>query len=85
MGRFRALVLVRGATMAAIAALAAGSAAVAPVAAVAAAPAAAAVHVVPFSSGHILAAGKMSQPPTTAECEADYGLACYQPFQLQRA
>ncbi len=85
MGRFRALVLVRGATMAAIAALAAGSAAVAPVAAVAAAPAAAAVHVVPFSSGHILAAGKMSQPPTTAECEADFGIACYQPFQLQRA
>ena len=27
----------------------------------------------------------MSQPPTTAQCEADYGIACYQPFQLQRA
>jgi subtilase family serine protease len=85
MGRFRALVMVRGATMAAIAALAAGSAAAAPVTAAAAAPAAAAVQVVPFSTGHILAAGKMSQPPTTAECEADFGIACYQPFQLQRA
>jgi subtilase family serine protease len=85
MGRFRALVMVRGATMTAIAALAAGSAAAAPVTAAAAAPSAAAVQVVPFSSGHILVAGRMSQPPTTAECEADYGLACYQPFQLQRA
>src|SRR5580693_8096232 len=85
MGRFRALVMVRGATMTAIAALAAGSAAAAPVTAAAAAPSAAAVQVVPFSSGHILVAGKMSQPPTTADCEADYGLACYQPFQLQRA
>jgi subtilase family serine protease len=84
MGRFRALVMVRGATVAAIAALAAGSAA-SPVTAAAAAPAAAAVQVVPFSTGHILAAGKMSQPPTTAECEADFGIACYQPFQLQRA
>jgi subtilase family serine protease len=85
MGRFRALVMVRGATVAAIAALAAGSAAAAPVTAAAAASAAAAVQVVPFSTGHILAAGRMSQPPTTAECEADFGIACYQPFQLQRA
>ena len=45
----------------------------------------AAVQVVPFSSGHILAAGKMSQPPTTAQCESDFGIACYQAFQLQRA
>jgi subtilase family serine protease len=27
----------------------------------------------------------MSQPPTTAECEADFSIACYQAFQLQRA
>jgi subtilase family serine protease len=32
-----------------------------------------------------LSVGKMSQPPTTADCEADYGIACYQAFQLQRA
>jgi subtilase family serine protease len=41
--------------------------------------------VVPFASGHVLAAGKMSQPPTTAQCETDFGIACYQAFQLQRA
>ncbi len=46
----------------------------------------AAVQPVPFAAGHtIRVAGKMSQPPTTAECEAKYGVACYQPFQLQRA
>jgi subtilase family serine protease len=50
------------------------------------APAAvAAVRVVPFAPGHILAAGRMAQPPTTAECETDFGIACYQAFQLQRA
>lgn len=48
-------------------------------------PAVAAVRVVPFAPGHILAAGRMAQPPTTAECEADFGIACYQAFQLQRA
>jgi len=74
----RALILVRGAAMTAIAALGAASAAVAPAAV-------ATVHVVPFATGHIVAAGHMSQPPTTAECEADFGIACYQPFQLQRA
>jgi subtilase family serine protease len=73
--------LIRGGAIAAVAALGAGSAA-----APAAVPAAvAAVQVVPFSSGHILAAGKMSQPPTTAQCESDFGIACYQAFQLQRA
>ena len=78
--------LIRGAAMAAIAALGAGSAAVAPAAVASVAPAAAAaVQVVPFATGHILAAGHMSQPPTTAQCEADYGIACYQAFQLQRA
>jgi len=82
----RAMVLVRGAAMTAIAVLGAGAAAVAPAAVSAVAPAVgAAVQVVPFATGHILAAGHMSQPPTTAQCEADFGIACYQPFQLQRA
>ena len=83
----RALLLVRGATMTAVAALGAGSAAVAPAAASAAvAPAAAAaVQVVPFATGHVLAAGKMSQPPTTAQCETKYHIACYQVSQLQKA
>jgi subtilase family serine protease len=73
--------LIRGAAIAAVAALGAGGAA-----APAAAPAAAAaVQMVPFSAGHILAAGKMSQPPTTAQCETDFGIACYQAFQLQQA
>jgi subtilase family serine protease len=44
-----------------------------------------AVQPVPFVTGHIVAVGKVSQPPTTAECEANYGIACYQAFQLQRA
>jgi hypothetical protein len=37
------------------------------------------------ATGHVLAVGKMSQPPTTAQCETDFGIACYQAFQLQRA
>jgi subtilase family serine protease len=45
----------------------------------------AAATVVPFASGHILAAGNMTAPPTTASCEKDYGIACYQAFQLQKA
>jgi subtilase family serine protease len=82
----RAMVLVRSAAMTAIAVLGAGSAAVA-TAAVSAVPAAtgAAVQVVPFATGHILAAGHMSQPPTTAQCETSFGIACYQPFQFQKA
>jgi subtilase family serine protease len=84
MRRSRALVC--GAAVTAIAALGAGSAAVVPVVAAAAAPATgAAVQVVPFATGHILAAGHMSQPPTTAQCQQDFGIACYQAFQLQRA
>ncbi len=49
--------------------------------------AAAAVQPVPFAAGHVIpaAAGKMSTPPTTADCEAQFHIACYQPFQLQRA
>jgi subtilase family serine protease len=73
--------LIRGAAITAVAALGAGSA-VAPATAVSVA---AAVQVVPFSSGHILATGEKSQPPTTAQCEAKFGLACYQTFQLQQA
>ncbi len=76
----RALALVRGAVITAVAALAAGSAAAAP-----AATAAAAVQVVPFATGHVLAAGQMAQPPTTAQCEKKFGIACYQVSQLQRA
>jgi subtilase family serine protease len=51
------------------------------------AAAAAAVQVVPFAIGHVipLAPGQAAQPPTTAQCEAEFGIACYQPFQLQRA
>ena len=63
----------------------AGVAAVAPVSVAAVAAVGAAVQVVPFATGHIVAAGKMKQPPTTAECESDFGIACYEPFQLQQA
>jgi subtilase family serine protease len=77
----RALALVRGAAVTAVAALAAGSAAAAP----AASAAAAGVRVVPFATGHVLAAGEMSAPPTTAQCEKEYGIACYQVSQLQKA
>jgi subtilase family serine protease len=28
---------------------------------------------------------RFSQPPTTADCETQFQIACYQPFQLQRA
>jgi subtilase family serine protease len=70
--------LVSAGALAVVAALATGSAAVAPAAG-------AAVQVVPFATGHVLAAGHMAQPPTTAQCETDFGIACYQPFQLQRA
>ena len=79
----RALALVRGAVITAVAALGAGSAALAPAAV--APVAAAAATVAPFASGHILAAGNMTAPPTTASCEEDYGIACYQAFQLQKA
>jgi subtilase family serine protease len=50
------------------------------------AAAVAAVQPVPFSAGHVIRmAGEMAQPPTTAQCESKYGVACYQAFQLQRA
>jgi subtilase family serine protease len=83
------MILIRGAAVTAIAVLGAGAAAVAPAAISAVTPAVgAAVQVVPFASGHVIplvAGRRMTQPPTTAECEADYGIACYQPFQLQKA
>lgn len=78
----RVKALIRGAAIAAVAALGAGGAAAAPVAA---GTAAAAVEVAPFATGHVLAAGGMSQPPTTAQCEQQFGIACYQAFQLQKA
>jgi subtilase family serine protease len=79
--RTRVVNLLRGAAIAAVAALGAGGAAAAPIAA----SGAAAVQVVPFATGHVLAAGKMTQPPTTAQCESQFGIACYQTFQLQAA
>src|ERR1700677_5219746 len=80
----RTLLLVCGAAITTIAALGAGSAAVSPGAAPTGTPAAGvAARPVPFAIGHVLSVGKMSQPPTTADCEADYGIACYQAFQFQ--
>ncbi len=34
---------------------------------------------------HVLVPHRFAAPPTTAQCEATAGLACYQPFQIQRA
>lgn len=62
----------------AIAILGGGTAAAAPVAA-------AAIRMIPASEGHILSMGSLAAPPTTAYCEATYGIACYQPFQVRRA
>ena len=77
------LVVVCGAVITAVAVIGLGGAPVSTGAA--AAPSATAVQVVPFATGHVVAAGKLAQPPTTAQCETDYGIGCYQPFQLQRA
>jgi subtilase family serine protease len=50
------------------------------------AAAVAAIQPIPSVTGHIIkGTHQFPQPPTTAECEADFGIACYQPFQLQRA
>jgi len=38
----------------------------------------------PLAPTHVVARG-LSTPPTTADCEAIFGLACYQPAQLQQA
>jgi subtilase family serine protease len=68
--------VVLGAAVMAMAGLVSGSAAVVPVTT--------AVRVVPLAAGHVLA-GQLKQPPTTAQCEKQHGIACYQAFQLQRA
>jgi subtilase family serine protease len=34
---------------------------------------------------HSFVPHRFAQPPTTADCETQFGIACYQPFQLQRA
>ena len=54
-------------------------------AAVAVPAAVAAVRLVPNSTGHVLFTSNLAQPPTTAECETAFDIACYQPFQLQSA
>jgi subtilase family serine protease len=78
LGRKAALAVGSGALMAAFGGLAGLS--------MPAAAAVAAAQPVPSAAGHIIKlAGHMSQPPTTAQCEAQFGIACYQPFQLQRA
>jgi subtilase family serine protease len=54
--------------------------------AVAAAPVAvAAVRMMPASTGHIVVDHQFPAPTTTAQCEADFGIACYEPYQIQRA
>ena len=78
MRRFGVKKLVSGAAVTALAALGTGGAALAPTAAQA-------VQVVPFSIGHVLKVGSSSQPPTTAQCEKDFGIACYQASQIQAA
>lgn len=70
--------LVSGVAVTALAALGTGGAAAAPAAASVA-------QVIPFSTGHIIAAHSLAQPPTTAQCEANYGIACYQADQIQTA
>jgi subtilase family serine protease len=78
LGRKAALALGSGAVVAAFGGLAGLS--------IPAAAVAAGVQPVPFSAGHVIKlAGHMSQPPTTAQCEAQKGFPCYQVFQLQRA
>ena len=50
----------------------------------AAAPHAPHVKVVPASSGHIAERG-LASPPSTADCQAQLGINCYNPVQFQRA
>ena len=86
LGSKAALAVGSGALTAAFGGLAGLSMPAATAAAAAPAAAAAAVQPVPLATGHVIkVAGKMAQPPTTAYCEAHFGIACYQPFQLQRA
>jgi subtilase family serine protease len=72
--------VVAGVAVTALAALGTGGAAAVPVAA-----AASGALLTPFSTGHIITAGKLAQPPTTAYCEKNYGIACYQADQIQTA
>src|SRR6201996_5990403 len=82
----RVMALLSGGVVAALAALGTGGAVAASAAATVAVPAAAAaVQVTPLSAGHVIATGKTAQPPTTAQCEKSFGIACYQVFQLQKA
>ena len=67
----RALLLICGAAITSIVALGTGGAAVSPVAAAPGTSAAAAARPIPFAIGHVLAAGHMSQPTTTAQCETN--------------
>jgi subtilase family serine protease len=86
MGASRKQIVILSGLLAAFAGFGAGGAAVAPAVA-AAAPSAVAAPVAPVASVHVLAAaaGDASAPPTTAQCEQGYGIACYQAFQLQQA
>jgi subtilase family serine protease len=34
---------------------------------------------------HSFVPHRFAQPPTTADCETNFGIACYEPFQLQQA
>ena len=67
---------------AAMAAAAAGSG---PLAAVGGASAATAAGVVSIAPAAVHVRGARSAPPNTAFCEKHYQIACYEPFQVQRA
>ena len=79
--RLRVLVLVL-AVIAAMAALATGTAQAKPAAR--AAKQVASVRPIPASVGHVLA-GRSSSPMTTADCQAMFGINCYEPPQIQKA
>jgi subtilase family serine protease len=49
------------------------------------AAAGATVTPIPTSTGHILKQHIFAAPPTTADCQQDFGINCYSPNQLQRA
>ena len=53
--------------------------------AVATAAAATAAPTIRIYPGVIHADGHYSQPPTTADCEADFSVACYEPGQIEQA
>jgi subtilase family serine protease len=73
--RFLTLVLVAGATLV----LSAGSAGSASAAAANAGPP------VLIHPGAIHALGRFAQPPTTADCESAFEVACYEPGQVEKA